>query len=486
MKKINLVLIALLLLSVSCKKYVEIDNPRGTLIDAVVFQKDATATAVLTGALQTAMTGYSVSFSYYMGLSADELVNYSVSTDQTSLYRNDLTPDNSYPAALWTNAYKVIYITNAALEGIANSSTISEPVRKQLNGEAKFMRAFSYFYLVNLYGDVPLLLQSDYKVNMVAKRTPKAEVYKQIVADLIDAKGLLTPGYLGDNNATSTSKNRPNQAAAKALLARTYLYTGDWQNAELESTDIINNQTYALETDLTKVFLIVSKEAIWQMEEGTSGISTKDGPLFILSTLTTGLPNNVSLSKDLAESYLAGDTRKALWVGVSRGGTATAPEDFYYAYKYKQGIGATPATEKTMVLRLAEQYLIRAEARIQQAGKIADGIADINIIRRRAYGFSLTAPSSADLQATISKAQAMTALENERRLELFTEWGHRWLDLKRWKGINNPAINRVDEVMPPVTLLKGGAWNTNMQLYPVPAADRLNDPNLSQNLGYTK
>ena len=96
------------------------------------------------------------------GLSADELSLISgSSSDLRGLYTNSLTAAIS--PTLWSNSYKLIYYANSAIEGLTASTTVSVDVKKQLIGEAKFMRAFLYFYLTNLYGDVPLIMSSDYK-----------------------------------------------------------------------------------------------------------------------------------------------------------------------------------------------------------------------------------------------------------------------------------------------------------------------------------
>ena len=116
-----------------------------------------------------------------------------------------------------------------------------------------------------------------------------------------------------------------------------------------------------------------------------------------------------------------------------------------------------------MVLRLAEQYLIRAEARAQQ-NNISGSQSDLNLIRNRA-GLVNTAAND--------KTALLTAIEHERQVELFTEWGHRWLDLKR--------TNRADAVLGPI---KAPNWQPTDMLYPIPQTQIANDPNVHQNPGY--
>jgi len=139
---------------------------------------------------------------------------------------------------------------------------------------------------------------------------------------------------------------------------------------------------------------------------------------------------------------------------------------YNFPTKYRVIDYNAPVTEYSVVLRLAEQYLIRAEARVQQ-GRLAEGRDDINAIRKRA-GLGVTPESTKD--------GLLSAILQERRVELFTEFGHRWIDLKR-----TGQINQQMQIAAP---FKGITWNSNDQLYPVPQFDITRNPNLSQNTGY--
>jgi hypothetical protein len=167
------------------------------------------------------------------------------------------------------------------------------------------------------------------------------------------------------------------------------------------------------------------------------------------------------MSPQLLASFEPGDLRMSNWVGVD----SSTGTKYYYPFKYKVATGST-LTEYSMVIRLAEMFLIRAEARAWQ-NNITGGQADLNVIRARAGLPATTASTRQDL---------IDAILHERQVELFTEWGHRWLDLKR--------TGTIDQVMNIVTLQKGGSWVSNQQLYPIPAKEIQNNPNLSQNPGY--
>lgn len=459
-------LIVFLFLFSSCKKFVVAPVPTTEVSSAIAYSSDASSTAVLTSIYNgmIAGTGFASgdgSIGFITALISDEIKNYSTNLALSLAYKNNQRAGGSN---YWPELYKNIYITNAAIEGITNSKTLTPDVKNHLLGEARFMRAFFYFYLVNLYGDVPLLTSTDYKKNSVTPRTSKAEVYQHIIDDLKLASELLRSDYIAPSHEATTDRVRPNKAAASGLLARVYLYTGDWVNAEIASTEVINNTAqFMLEADLDKVFLKNSSEAIFQLQPVLPGYNVFDAMYYIL----TGAPGSATLERVAMSSFLsaafeANDKRFNKWVGsVTVSGTT-----YYFPYKYRIVEAFQPVTEYFMVLRLAEQYLIRAEARVQQNN--FDGAQDdIDVIRLRAGLAGTTANNKEDL---------LNAILQERRVEFFTEWGHRWLDLKR--------TGKVNEVMSVIAPLKGGSWDTNWQLFALPNGDLDLNPYLTQNPGH--
>jgi hypothetical protein len=458
-----------------CNKFVQVPAPTTSINADNVYSSDPVAASVLTGiytklANGGATTPQLLSISIFLGLSADEfsLSNTTSNTSFINYYQN--ASDNNTSAIssdFWTNSYQVIFVTNAAIAGLTNNTNLTPAVDQQLLGEAKFMRAFCYFYLVNLYGDVPLVTTTSYAANSVLLRTPKAQVYQQIISDLKDAESLLSDHYIdGTILAASTERVRPTKWAASALLARTYLYTNDWANAAKEASLVIGNTgTYSLSA-LGSVFLKNSSEAIWQLQPVQSGKNTVDAPLLIVPATGLSSSNPISLGSSLLSSFAPGDKRLSNWVSSVTYNVGTTPTTTYFAYKYKVSTFGAAVTEYQMVLRLGEQYLIRAEAEAQQ-GDLTDAATDLNMIRTRA-GLPNTTSTT---QPTL-----LTAIQNERRVELFSEWGHRWLDLKR--------TGTVDAVMNIATPLKGGTWDTRHQLYPISNYELINDQNLVQNPGY--
>lgn len=465
--------IILLAFSTGCNKAVEIDPPVSKIVSEDAFAGNASATSVMTGMYSAMINdrGFASgnnSISMLEGMAADELTNYLPAILGPALaefYTNTYNIGSSY---FWNEFYQRLYTCNVTIEGVTASKGISEPVRQQLLGEAKFMRALIYFYAVNTYGDVPLALTSDYRTNNTLSRTPKEQVYAQIIADLKDAQSLMGEAYFRGVIAGTMERARPNKLAATALLARVYLYQKDWANAEAQATAVISNAAYQLEQDLNKTFTTTTKEAIWYLlTVDPSNYATYDAQAFIPSTNPPGVTPVTpgALSASLINSFEQGDARRNNWVGTY---PATNGTTYYYPFKYQKNPSGTP--EALMVLRLSEQYLIRAEARAQQGNIIgASGAqADVDAIRSKAL---LPGTTATDKDAMLA------AIAQERRLELFTEWGHRWFDLIR--------TDKIDEVMNVLSPQKGGVWDPNHKVLPIPFSETQLNPNIKQNPGYS-
>ena len=469
------------LFQISCRKLVEVDAPVTSLNANNVYTNNTTAVAVLTGVYINMSSPSSLSngtlsaISVYTGASSDELGIYGGTSNGNStlvqFYSNALT--NASNETYWENIYSYLETVNSALEGLSASSSLTPEVKQQLVGEAKFLRAFFNFYLVTLYGDVPLVTSSNYEVNALLPRAPKVQVWRQIISDLTDAKSLLNANFLDPTLENLTDERvRPTKWAATALLARAYLYTSNYDSAAMQATEVINNAgLFSLDT-LNGVFLKNSTEAIWQLQPVNIGWNTQDAQVFILPVpagpTDPGDQNPVYLSSYLLNSFEPGDQRRLNWVDS----IVVSGITYYYSYKYKSATSNAPVTEYTMVLRLAELYLIRAEAEAQ-LNDLSDATSDLNMIRSRAY-----LPNIASIISS-SQASLLVAIQHERQVELFTEWGHRWLDLKR-----TGTVNSVMGSPGGVCSAKGGIWKSDWQLYPIPLYELQQDANLTQNLGY--
>lgn len=462
---------------------VTVSQPINSITTSQVFETDAQAASAMAGVYTRMINGGSLSCSngyctLLGGLSADELYYYGNGDAHImSFGKNQLLYNNSYTTILWNTAYKTIYGCNAVMEGIAASdfTTLTDSARRELTAEAKFVRAFAYFYLTNFFGDVPLVMTIDFNKTRYMKRTPVNEVYQQVIADLKEAQALLPADY----SAAGAAKERviPNRWAATALLARVYLYTGNYEQAAAEAGKVIgNNSLYGLEIDPANAFLANSKEAIWQMKQGVTesllNNATREAYEVLPNPLHTGI-SRYCVTTSLLNTFETNDRRRKAWIdSTNNTPTSGSPQGYtWFAYKYKLGrhnaVPSMPSSEYYMVLRLAEMYLVRAEAAANGAGGLAAAIADLNVIRNRA---GLPA-----LPATLSAAEVIAAIAHERQVELFAEWGHRWFDLKR--------TNRAHDVLS--NLAEKQPWAGDYQLlYPIPATEITTNPNLLQNTGY--
>lgn len=471
----------------SCRKMVEIGEPISTMTSTEVFSTDAQANSAIAGIYTRMINGSNgvsntpyESFSNGLttllcGMSSDDFSYYST-TDVTyyNFNRNRLLLADGPSARLWSSAYTAIYGANAVMEGVAKSSSelLHSNVRNYINGEARFVRAFSYFYLVNCFGDVPLALTIDFNQTTNLPRSAVADVYRQIIADLKEAKELLPDDY----SFAGGERVRPNKWAAAALLARAYLFAGDNEKAATEASLVIGNTgSYQLANNLNEAFLANSQEAIWQLQQNTGvsnvGNATPEAIELLPKPLRTGLAK-FRLSAQLLSAFEPGDKRRVDWVDSSNNTPWGAPGFVYFPYKYKTGrhnysIGGM-ATEYYTVLRLSEQYLIRAEAEANGAtGGLSAAISDLNVVRARAGLAALAGSLTAD--------QVKAAVSKERQVELFGEWGHRWFDLKR-TGKASEVLSLVPVKQP---------WTGDFQLlYPIPVTEIVANHNLVQNPGY--
>ncbi|HEU4608470.1 MAG TPA: RagB/SusD family nutrient uptake outer membrane protein, partial [Chitinophagaceae bacterium] len=334
------------------------------------FVDSSSATATVLGIYSGLASGASsVVFSVikYGAMSADE--GYYLSNTSFDAFRDNTLAAGNAANGFWGALYTRINRANNAIEGIAASLTLSEAVKNQLLGEAKFLRAWMYFNLVQYFGDVPLVLSTDAKSSAQLPRAPIAQVNQQIVQDLLEAKNLLTTKY------PSAERARINKNVVSAFLARVYFYQQNWPAAEAEATEVINSASYSLVTDLTKVFLNNSNETIWQISlAGETTPATIMGAQFIPASTTPVF----TLYDTLANTFEPNDQRKVNWTNT----IDFSGKTYYYPYKYKVR-STTTGNEYPAMLRLAEMYLVRSEARANQ-NNLSGAIEDINMVRERA------------------------------------------------------------------------------------------------------
>jgi hypothetical protein len=453
-----------------CEKLITADEPTDTITTTKLFDTDAKAEMAIAGAYNTMINGnglevHTAAYSSFAaglatiagGYSAGELINFdgTNNANEYALVTSKISLGNTtIPAALWTSCYGVIYNANTVIEGISASTSakLSDSVRKEIIAEAKFIRAFSFFYLTNFFGEVPLALSGDFNNTVSLSKASVPDVYKQIMADLKDAEAALPADY----SVGRGKRVRVNKFAAIALMARVHLFLGEYALAAARATDVINHTAlYNLEPNPDDVFRTSSREAIFQLMQTEKDNMLGNATPFGYSR------NNYPLQPELLDLFETGDLRKQYWTNGN------------YVNKYNinnlNAVFGLPAREYHMALRLGELYLIRAEARANGAsGGLTGAIEDLNALRRRA--------DIDELDENLGEIAVKAAIVKERQTELFAEWATRWFDLKR--------TGKALEVLKAMPLKQ--PWAGDFQLlYPIPPAEIRFNNKLIQNTGYT-
>ena len=371
---------------------------------------------------------------------------------------------------LWRESYVAINRANIAIERIPQIE-MDATLRTRLVNEAKFLRGLLYFNLVRLWGDVPLILtetSSLDKDKIQVSRTPKEEVYQQIIKDLTDAEAL--PNAFSGGDA-----GRATGGAAKSVLAKVYLTRQEWAKAAAKSLEVINGPYgYDLFENFADVFNVATKngkEHIFSVQ-CKSNINGQ-GNRLASSATPVGIPGVASAGTDephasVYELYSTTDKRRNVTfftslVSPTTGKEITFPPRFFKYFDPAQIGNPTESATNIPVIRFAEVLLIYADAVNETGGTTPEAYASINKVRKRA-GLSAL--------AGLTKDTFREAVYLERRLELMFEF-QRWFDLVRTKRM--------------ITALHA-AGKTNAAekhyLHPIPQREIDLNPKLVQNPGW--
>ncbi|MBD0831506.1 RagB/SusD family nutrient uptake outer membrane protein [Aestuariibaculum sediminum] len=438
----------------SCESILDIDPPKDTLITETVFEDVSTVESALANIYYNMREGGMVSgvngIAVNLGAYSDELNYHGYNTGQLNFYNHNILASESILLDWWNQAYNLIYAANDIIYGLDHSDILTEEDQNFYKAQALFLRGYLHSLLSGVFGATPYIKTIDYVQNNRKERSPEAEVYEMAIEDLETSLELF------ENSSLSLGNIYPTKSASRALLARLYLYTGSWEMAVKTSSLLIDD--FELESDLSKVFLKESVETIWQLKSGKIK-NTYEGISFIINTIPT---RGYALSSDLLNAFESNDLRAVNWIGsiTSDDGLTT----LYFANKYKETFtNSTTELEYSIIFRLSEQYLIRAEA-LAQLNNLEQANQDLNTIRNRAGLMSVDLNSKADL---------MEAIFKERRIELFTEHAQRWFDLKRF-GKASDLLSDIKQ-----------GWRDTDVLLPIPESEIELNPNLKpQNPGY--
>lgn len=455
MKKIPFIFFLGALLLPSCEDLVEVNDPTNQLGSVQVFEDVQTANATLAGLYASLRDQSVISGAGYYAAStlaasyADDLDCYN--NDQNGamdIYRNQQQETNMMIANVWNTAYKQIYYANSIIYGAENSLSLSEADKNRLKGEALLVRSLLYFYLQQLWGDIPYTTSLDYEYNRSLSKTGSAALLEKVELDLKQAIPLL------EDNYRNSQRIFPNRKVAELLLARVYLTEKKYQQAEQLATGILQSPLYQFQSNLNEVFHKTGSHILWQLSPQNSGDATKEASFYYFSGAA---PNAYTLTPALVNSFTDGDLRKQAWMTkVSFNGSS-----WYRPYKYKN-LSGTNTNEYSVVFRLEEVYFILAEALAKQ-NRLNEAMPYLNATRERAGLSTLT---------SLSAESFINELLAEKRREFFSEFGHRFFDLKR--------LGRLNELK----TLKPN-WEDFKSLWPLPQNELLLNTNLApQNPGY--
>ncbi len=446
MKKVSYILIVLSLGMISCTKMLDVQPTASISADQAI--KDETGVEkAITGAYYSLhdVGNYGRNHVIVEDLAADNLAWTGTTRDYQQVADNLIASDNAIIDGIWTSNYDCINRVNNVLERIG-SIDMSTDKRNLYTGDALFLRALSNFNLLCYFGGIPIKIRPTLDLNNINQaRNSVADVCAQIIADLLQAEKILpAPDKRSLGFASSFS--------ATALLARVYLTQFQYTNnpaiaalAKAEADTVINEGKFTLAPAYIDLFNGNTTESIFEVVFDAQNYNRLAQYFFPVSL--TGR-YEVSPPAAFVQSFQAADTFR--FDASVKFDTVNLP----YGIKYKDVSGGT---DRVYVLRLAEMYMIRAEAMAFANGNIEDIRNDINTLRLRA-GLSPTTATTYD--------ELKLAIENERRHEFAFE-SQRWSDLVRTKRAT--TVLGIDE---------------KYTLMPIPLFELQTNTLMTQNPGY--
>jgi hypothetical protein len=412
----------------------------------------ATAQAALNGAYDAMQqTGnYGLDLEMLSELASDNAVWSGTFQFLGDVYNNKIQADNSEITNMWTLLYREIDRDNVVIQSVTPLTNVPAATKSEILGEAYFLRGLTFHNLVKYFGDVPTPLVPVSVAGDAAKytRTPVAQVYTQVLADLDSAAKLIT-------NTTDTRHATVN--SVKAIRSRVLFYrasisggsSADYQTSlDLANAVLAGRDTLTVPyPDLFSATGTNTSEDIFRISF-TSSETNRLGFYYLFAGRY-----EASASPNIVAAYEPNDLRKAYSIALRPGTT-----NQYQATKFP----TTTGTEHPHVIRLAELVLIKAEILARQ-GNLAGAVAEYNKVRVRAG-----LPKHVLGADVSSQSDVLAAIDKERRLELAFE-GDRWPDLNRQGR---------------AAAVKGFTDRAYQALFPIPIRDINTSPNLKQNPGY--
>ena len=398
--------------------------------------------------------------------------NVGASPDAATIDNFSFSTTNSHLSNEWGNFYEGVTNCNLVLANVP-SINMDTALRSRILGEARFLRAWYYFMLVNIYGDVPIVVKPLTPAEMQVTQSPAQQIYETVIEpDLKAALGVLPLGYSGADVGRATS------GAAAALLAKVYLYQQKWDSSLLYSNLVINSGQYGLMKVYSQDFDAIHKnnqESVFevQMLGGQNpNVGNSLNQWFapqVVGGYYCDAPNQNFVDEfeqttdsvyDPRLDYTVGRD-SMLWNNGQPFSPSWSPQTGYLTRKHQQPLSQAPIIGQGscdyVAIRYADVLLFNAEA-LNELGQTSQAIVPLNEVRKRAresylydsslQGFGTVPAGLLPDVAAVSQSQVRTAIIHERRVELGFEF-HRFFDLERYganpnigPGIVNGLINR--------------------------------------------
>ena len=454
----SVIIVTLLFFATSCVNEVLDKAPVSSFSAEGFYKTTSDAQAGVYGIYSSAQSVFRINFSYWGEGRADN-----VKTDQSGegliLIQNNL--NESASSANWTALYTMISRANYAIKYIPNVYQEGDDGGSQLIGQARALRALAYFYLVRVWGDVPLITEPYTSIDqdIFVTKTDKEQVLDQVEEDLIYAAANCVEKFNSDKDRIMFT-----QGSANALLTEVYMWRHKYIEAVSTSELVLENPLYSLVSTMDEWGQIFtsgySTESILEVgynDEQTNSLRV----LYAIGSYAIFTP-----SEKFKASYESGDLRipyvydtalsdpKAIWKFLGKG---VSDED------------ASKSNQNIVLIRLADIMLLRAEALTQLGGasNITEALSLLNAIRSRAG-----LPTFATEQEAADKYGDMeAAILHERSIELCFE-GQRWFDLVR--------TGRAISTMNPLN----GLSDEGNIVWPISTSVLNKNPNMVQNTYY--
>lgn len=473
----NIIILALmsgvlLLLNTRCVKLEE--TPRDFVGPDNFYQSTSQIEATFSSAMNRLYNSWSTYGSFYTRFIHDD-----------ELGGGSLVIADDYESNLWRQHYKSIADINPAIKALNNNvlaGSVTQAVKDQLMAQARFIRAFNYFCLVRLWGDVPLIKETTSPVMDPISRAPVSEIYAFIESDLLFAAANLPVSW------PASQRGRPTMDVAKGFLAKMYITmatnplndASKYVKARDMAKEVMDAGNYRLVDSINKVFALENlhgPEMMWAFN-----VTRDDGPtepqIWLPESMAGGW-GDIKVDKAWGEAYPDQPRKQAYLILEDWDGKPyttfwwQTPAIRKFVYNPRADLEAYKSDQNFPLLRYADILMLFAEAEnMVNNGPNTAACAAVNQIIDRANGY---VPDTADppLTTSMSKAAFDAAVIHQRSLELCFEL-NRWYDLIRKRILYEMSI--------PLIRVN---FSEDDYLYPIPLNDLRLNPLMVQNPGYT-